>query len=97
MLFGKPKGLLYLTRNGFMLYAYAFPAGLKFTFTLDSVKNLEVVSDQKLRDQIQNFVSTNKLHPLNLVIILSDEVYFTKTIKSQEPAKQQAEIKAFLH
>ncbi|MBI4033250.1 MAG: LytR C-terminal domain-containing protein, partial [Candidatus Blackburnbacteria bacterium] len=94
MIFGKPKAILYLARAGASLYwgncqnPFTIPFG-------ELVRDLEVESPLKLSEQFKKNLATNKIGPFKVLIVLSEQVYFSKIIKG-EAATQQPAIQGFL-
>lgn len=95
MLLGRPDSLLYLTRSGFKFFSKNFSKGVALSLPHNTINDLEVVSQDKLKEQIEAFIVENKLPPSSAAILLSDEIVFTKNV-SLDVKKQGAEVKEFL-
>src|SRR5688500_1259149 len=75
----KPSLILYLERARFDLYSEA--QNRVYNFDLQPyVSNLEIVKKAELVTQIGNLVAENKIPPGNIIIVLSENVFFSKGI-----------------
>jgi hypothetical protein len=95
MLLGRPDTLLYLTRSGFKFFSKNFPKGVALALPHNAVNDLEVVSQDKLKEQIEAFIVENKISPSSAAILLSEEIIFTKNV-SLDKKKEDLEVKEFL-
>ena len=92
----KPNAVWYLTRNGWQFFSAAFPKGLALVVPHDVINDLEVVNQTKLQEQIAAFIAQNKIKPANVVMVLADELLFTKILTALKPPEQTAELAHFL-
>lgn len=95
--------LIYLDRNGFILYQDSLSNILQFPFSQDLVRDLEVINREQLIYLIRTFIQKNNIVPSALVIVLSDSVVFQKEIPIQTATSrlwskelQEREIQNFL-
>jgi len=95
--------IIFLDRNGFLLYQDFLQSVWQFPFSEDLVRHLEVINRDQLVDIILSFVKTNKLVPTSVIIILSDSVVFQKDLSPIQPGQnpqereaQEKEIQQFL-
>lgn len=92
----KKQALIYLDRNGL----YYFELGLLSVFSLSfletSVKDLDLVDEKSLDNQIQGFFNQNHLSPSNISIIISPNIIFEKDLINLDPNLQKGEIDKFL-
>ncbi len=95
MLLGRPDSLLYLTRSGFKFFSKNFPKGITLSIPHNVINDLEIVDQDKLREQIEAYVLENKLTPSSAAILLSEEIIFSKNI-SLDIKKQNIEVREFL-
>lgn len=93
----KKQALLYLDRNGFYFYESGLSNVLSLGFAETSVKNLDVVDEKSLDNQIQTFSTQAKLAPSNISIILSPNLIFEKDILILEPTQQKEEADKFIN
>lgn len=88
----KPQlGLLILNRGNFYIYTPGIAGFLTLTFPETVVKNLEIVNQEALENQIRQFVESSEIVPAELTIILSSDILFEKEIAggSEENANRQ--------
>jgi len=76
--------IIFLDRNGFIIYQDTLSNVWQFPFSPDLVQNLDVINKEQLVNLIGSFVQTNKVIPSSLIIILSDSVIFQKDLISLE-------------
>ena len=57
----KKQAILYLDRNGFYFYQIGLPNILSMGFLETSVKNLDIMDEKSLENQIQLFMVKNRL------------------------------------
>lgn len=93
----KKQALLYLDRNGFYFYQVGFSNIISLGFSETSVKDLDIVDDKSLENQIQAFSVQNKLVPNNITIIISPNLIFEKDILSLDPQQQKEAIEKFIN
>jgi len=94
--------IIFLDRNGFLLYQDFLPNVWQFPFSEDLVLHLEVVNNDQLVNFIWSFLQTNKIMASSLIIVLSDSVVFQKDLslaqggQAPEAEDQEKEIQRFL-
>lgn len=76
--------IIFLDRNGFLLYQDELSNVWQFPFSQDLVQNLDVINKLQLVNSIGSFIQTNKLIPSSLIIILADSVIFQKSLSLQK-------------
>lgn len=76
--------IIFLDRNGFLLYQDTLSNVWQFPFSQDLVQNLDVINKLQLVNSIGSFIQTNKLIPSSLIIILADSVIFQKSLSLQK-------------
>lgn len=76
--------IIFLDRNGFLLYQDTLSNVWQFPFSPDLVQNLDVINKLQLVNSIGSFIQTNKLIPSSLIIILADSVIFQKSLSLQK-------------
>lgn len=76
--------IIFLDRNGFIIYQDTLSNVWQFPFSQDLVQNLDIVNKEQLVNSIGSFIQTNKIIPSSLIIILSDSVIFQKDLTFQQ-------------
>lgn len=91
--------IIFLDRNGFIIYQDTLSNVWQFPFAQDLVVNLDVINKIQLENSIGAFIQTNKISPSSLIIILSDSVVFQKDLaslqknpESTDPNQQENEL-----
>lgn len=94
MLSNKKYGILYLDRNGFTYYNHN-NTPISFTYPASSIKELDVINEQLLIDETEQFILSNKISPVILMIVLSSEFLYEKEFiyESVEIVKKPESIK----
>lgn len=94
MLANKKFGIVYLDRNGFTYYSQS-NSPISFTYPASSIKELDVVNEQILIDEIVSFIISNKISPIILMMVLSPEILYEKEFVYEpvEPVKKSENIK----
>lgn len=72
--------IIFLDRNGFIIYQETLSNVWQFPFSQDLVQNLDVINKDQLLSSIEEFIKTNKVIASNLIVILSDSVIFQKEL-----------------
>ena len=96
MILGKSKALLYITHSNLQFYTHHNKTPFVYNFQPDSVKDLEVINLDKLKNQLAEFIKANSLKPKNLIIILSENIYFKKSFSVSGDLKTHELIQNFL-
>ena len=74
----KPTGVFYIDGNRAFYYEQSISSPLSMTIPPEAVNDLEVIDKKKLDIAIQAFLSTHKLPPKNIIILLSTQVTFDR-------------------
>lgn len=85
---------LYRDRLAVCSPSSAQPLELKFSDA--SVKDLEIVNQSELENQVKVFTAAHQLHPGELIIVLSDKVTFEKDLSKVPGSERTAQSQAFL-
>lgn len=85
--------ILFIDRNGFNLFQDVQQNILRFNFTSDIVRDLDVVNEGQFANFIASFIQVNKVIPSSLALILSDSVIYSKDFSLSET---QEKIQNFL-
>lgn len=86
--------VLYRDRVALCSPASAQPLELKFSDA--SIKDLEIVNQTELENQVKVFTAAHQLHPGELIIVLSDKVTFEKDLSKVPGSERTAQSQAFL-
>jgi len=81
--------IIFLDRNGFIIYQDTLSNVWQFPFSQDVVQNLDVINKVQLVNSIRSFIQTNKVIPSNVIIILSDSVIFQKDLTTLQQTSQK--------
>lgn len=76
----KETGIIFVDKNFFYFYSSNHPDIISFTFEGDVVKDFDLISREKLSEQIKLFLDQNKIFPINLVLIFSENASFNKDL-----------------
>lgn len=91
---GKPS-FLYIHSIGFEYYTIG-KSPLAFHFIETVVKDLDVLSPGSLKESIKVFIQQNQILPSNLIILLSQTVFFEKDIAGGLPDQAEAQKQEFI-
>ncbi len=73
------KGIIYIHRNGLAIFAPPHPTLIKFTFPQDTIRDLDVLSEESLFKGIQSLFATNKIAPeTTFIAVLANDTLFVK-------------------
>lgn len=81
------KGVIYLEKSSLDYYAEGMQAIPKLAFPADVIRDIEVIDVVKLDQAVKAFITTNKLLPASLTIVLANTIVFTKDILKPPVAK----------
>lgn len=85
----KQAAILYLLRDKFQFYSPFLSGILEFKFVPEIISDLDVINKELLENVLSMFITTNKITPSNIVIVLADNVSFIKDISSMNNQPQQ--------
>lgn len=74
--------IIFLDRNGFIIYQDTLSSVWQFPFSQELVQNLDVINKVELVNSIGSFIQTNKVISSSVIIILADSVIFQKDLTS---------------
>ena len=93
----KTFAVIYLDTQYFDYYALHFQTPLRFTFTIDTVGHMDILSVDSLIGQLTSFITNYKLPSASILLILSDRILFCKEINLMAPdSSEKEEVKTFL-
>lgn len=85
-----------LLRDQLILCVSSSPRPVVLKLSPSSVKDLEIVNQSELNNQVKSFVTANQIHPASLVIVLSSDICFTKDLTGISATDRPAHTQAFL-
>lgn len=88
--------ICYLLRNSMILFGSMFSSIQTIEFSPDSFKDLEILDRLKLENQIKFFLENNKIHPSNVIMVLSESVLFERDIVGVSPQEIDAYSQDFV-
>jgi hypothetical protein len=91
----KPTGVFYLDGNRAFYYEQSLSSPLSTAIPPEAVSDLEVIDKKKLDIAIQAFLSTNRLVPKNIIILLSTQVTYDRDF-TQSSVEMVKNIDEFL-
>ncbi len=89
-------GFIYLRVNSLDFYSSKSTNGAHLDFAQTSVRDLELINKVELVEKIKSFVDQNKIPPSNIIIVLSDSVYFEKDFLDLPIDQQDIAVNNFL-
>lgn len=92
----KKQAILWIIKQGFYLYVQGNANILSFVFAPDSVRYLDVISEEKFQTQIQQFSTQNNLPPLRLYIVVGPDALAEKDFVYTNEEEKENEEKKFL-
>lgn len=92
----KLEAIIYLSRNGLQVFLPEENKNFQQPFTPKTIVNLEIVNPQVLVDQVNYFLETNNITPRKAIIMLSEDMLFTKKISALTPEARDDLVKEFL-
>lgn len=92
----KQSGIIYLDRNGFLFFEKTLPQVISIPFQPDVVANLDILDRDKIKNQVKQLLTTHKIKPTTLIIILATGVLFEKILPEVTEEQKLDEIKKFL-
>lgn len=92
----KKKGVILLDRNKFDYYGDNLPNILRYNFSLEIARDLEIINKEQLNIQIKSFIETNKISPSIITIVLSRDICFEKDLTDPQKPEEGTEVQNFL-
>jgi len=77
----KETGVVFIDKNS--LYFYSPTNTLGFAFSADAVKDFDLLSREKLSEEIKTFIEQNKISPVDLILIVSENASFIKDLVTE--------------
>lgn len=85
----KDGAILFLQRSGFSLCTMHSANPLIFQFTPEVIRDLDVLKPEQFDEQLTTFFTTNKIPPMSVAIVLSDDVLFEKDVSHEVPKTEK--------
>lgn len=92
----KPEAIIYLSRNGLQMLLPEDEQTYQLPFSPKTIVNLEVVDPQFITQQIQDFINEKQIKPQNIMIILSNDMLFSKKIAARTSEARDSMVQEFL-
>lgn len=77
----KKPALIFLKKNALYYYQAGLKTPLQISLPEGAAQDMEVVDENALEENLKQFIEDKKILPQRLLVILSPEVIFSKTIK----------------
>lgn len=72
------RGILYITRDRFDFYSPSLPGVIQCPLAPTLIKDLEILNEQGLYIQIKSFIETHRIKPMQLLLVLSEDITFER-------------------
>ncbi|OGD85671.1 hypothetical protein A2164_03095 [Candidatus Curtissbacteria bacterium RBG_13_35_7] len=95
MLFSKSIAIFYLRRNSLEVYAKQNEPAAQLNFPPNYEKDEEIIDQGKIEQLIANFLSKLNLNGYKIIIAVSNELLFEKTIPRSDSKKEDQETNKF--
>lgn len=86
----KQYGVIYVDRNCLYFYEKSWDKVLKLNLTPDLMKDLEIIDKTKLESAVKNLLTSNQLFANQLILVLSEDLYFEKDIPADTQNYEEA-------
>lgn len=84
--------VIFLDRNGFLLYSQGLHSVLQFNFAPTVIRDLEIINNELLNTQIAGLFTQSGLKPFQGVILLADSLLFEKQSSSGQESEEEHKI-----
>lgn len=84
----KMTSILFLGKDSFEYYPHG-DSPITFTYPKDSIKELEIVNEEVLTNEVKNFITTNKLVPSTVMIVVASDLLYEKEFIAENIDTQQ--------
>ncbi|MBU1132860.1 LytR C-terminal domain-containing protein [Patescibacteria group bacterium] len=92
----RPEAIIYLSRNGLQMLLPEDEQTYQLPFTPKTIVNLEVVSSQSITQQIQDFINEKQIKPQSVMIMLSNDMLFSRKIAARTSEARGNLVQEFL-
>ncbi len=82
------KSIIYIDRNNLYFYGGNVHAPLTFPFKPTTVRDIEVINDEELEKELNEFIKNNKIEPSDAMLIIAHQSSFEKNIDIKIPPDQ---------
>lgn len=83
MFYSKPTLIIYILRNELVFYTSQGKTA-RLGLPIEVVDMLEIVNRQKYKNLLENFLRSNHLRKQRVLLVLSDQLIFTKTFEHKK-------------
>lgn len=92
----KSFGVVFLDRNRVSLFAAGMPSVASWEVPQTLVQDLDVLNSHEFESQLQAFMLQQKFDVGQVVVVLAEAVYFTKTLTGKTTQEQEKEVETFM-
>lgn len=96
MLFGSKTAIVFVKAKGFDFYDKNGKTSFYFAYPPETLNHLEVINEAALSGAIGQFAQHNAIKPQAVLVVLSDEVTFSKNIVTDDPQEVKQVVQAFI-
>ncbi len=82
------KSIIYIDRNNLYFYGGNVHAPLTFPFKPTTVRDIEVINEEELEKELNEFIKNNKIEPSDAMLIIAHQSSFEKSIDIKIPLDQ---------
>jgi len=83
-------GIIYISREGFQIYAPGIQSILDFKFVPEIVRDLDIINKELLYNLLKLFISNNNIPKCSLIIVIADSASIIKDFIASDQTKEQA-------
>lgn len=85
-----------VSRTGLSICSSNSPAPATLNFPPTAIKDLEVINQTEINNLVKTLLASHQVKPTSLVLILSSQVYFQKSLHEVPETKRAEETQTFL-
>jgi hypothetical protein len=89
-------GIAYMSRTQIILYVQGMPNVITIPFPPDTIRDLDIIDQQKLTTLIQTAIAQQKIPPSSLTLLLANDLLFAKQMMNSDIKAQALEEQAFV-
>lgn len=92
----KPSAIIYIDRLKCVFYSNINRLALNLSFSSETVRDMEIVSKEKLHTLIKSFIETQKIPQSEVIFVLAQSLVFEKELQEVAPDQEEFEVQNFL-
>lgn len=89
-------GVVYITRAQMVLFIQGMQNVLTVPFPQEIIRDLDIINQAKFASFLAELITTQKLQPASLTILLANDLLFAKQMLSNDPNAQNLEEQTFV-